>query len=87
MISVVSLQLTNARDEKIQADLDLIKSDEYANQVLVSENNSNFSGPDLVKTIKKGVLATDVDIQTHFLSGTKNENGVVQHNLNIKIDY
>ena len=30
MISVVTLQLTNARDEKIQAEIDLIESEKYS---------------------------------------------------------
>ena len=33
LISVVSLQLTNARDEKIQNEIDLIESEKFADQV------------------------------------------------------
>ena len=53
--------------------------------VLISENNSNFIGSDLIKTIKTGVLETDLDTQTYFLSSQKNENSELQHKLNIKI--
>ena len=85
MISVVSLQLTNAREEKIKLELDLIESEKYAALVQVSENNSVFIGPDLVKIIKKGVLETDIDTQTLYLRGIKNDSEVLEHILNVKI--
>ena len=85
MISVVSLQLTNAREEKIKLELDLIESEKYAALVQVSENNSVFIGPDLVKIIKKGVLETDIDTQTLYLRGIKNDSEALEHILNVKI--
>ena len=85
--SVVKLQLTNANDEKIQAEIDLIESNKYADLVLVSENNLNFTGPDLVKTIKRGVLETDIDTHTIRLKSTKNSNGELAHTLVVKIDH
>ena len=85
--SVVKLQLINANDEKIQAEIDLIESTKYANSVLVSENNLNFSGPELVTTVKKGVLATDIDIQTIQLKGNKDSNGEIEHTLVVKIEH
>jgi hypothetical protein len=85
MISVVSLQLTNARDEKIKKESDAIESAKFSELVVVSENKSNFVGPELVKTIKKGVLETDIDIQTIYLRGKKNDNGILEHTLIVKI--
>jgi hypothetical protein len=87
MVSVVSLQLTNAQDEKIQAELDLIESDKYADLVKVSENKSNFIGPEIVKVIKKGVLDTDIDTQTLFLLGSKKDTGKIEHTLVVNIEH
>ena len=87
MTSVVSLQLTNARDEKNQAEFDLIESEKYAALVEVSDNKSSFIGPELVKKIKKGVLETDIDTQTIYLRGNKNESGILEHVLNVKIEH
>ena len=87
MISVVSLQLTNARDEKIQAEVDFIESEKYAALVQVSESKSSFIGPELIKTIKNGVLETDIDTQTLYLRGTKNDSGIMEHILSVKIEH
>jgi hypothetical protein len=87
MRSVVSLQLSNAQDEKIQKELDLIESAKYSEMVLVSENKLNFIGPDLVKKIKKGVLETDIDTQTLNLRSIKNTNGNIEHTLIVKIEH
>jgi len=87
MASVVKLQLINANDEKIQAEIDLVQSNKYADSVIISNNNLNFIGPELVKTIKKGVLETDIDIQTIHFRGTKLDNGSVDHTLTVKIEH
>ena len=87
MRSVVSLQLSNAQDEKIQKELDLIESAKYSEMVLVSENKLNFIGPDLVKKVKKGVLETDIDTQTLNLRSIKNTNGNIEHTLIVKIEH
>jgi hypothetical protein len=85
-ISVVTLQLTNARDEKIQKEIDLIESAKYSQMVLVSDNNSSFVGP-RVTSVKKGILESDVETQTHFLTSSRNESGFLQHTLNIIIEH
>ena len=87
MASVVKLQLINAHDEKIQAEIDLVQSNKYADSVIVSNNSLNFIGPEIVKTIKKGVLETDVDIQTMHLRGNKLDNGMIDHTLIVKIEH
>jgi hypothetical protein len=87
MISVVTLQLTNARDEKIQDDLDLVESAKYSELVEVSDINPNFIGSKVEEAFKKGVLEEDVEIQTYFLSSNRNENGILQHKLNVSIEY
>ena len=62
LISVVTLQLTNARDEKVQNELDLIESKKYKDKVLITNNGSKITGTQLTESIKTGVLATDFDI-------------------------
>ena len=87
MISVVTLQLTNARDEKIQEQVDIVESAKYAEMVSIFGNNSSFIGPKKINSVKKGVLESDVEIQTHFLTSSRNENGLLQHKLNISIEH
>ena len=87
MISVVSLQLTNAREEKIQAEIDFVESEKYAALVKVSENKSSFIGPELVQIVKRGVLETDIDTQTLYLKGVKNDSGALEHILSVKIEH
>jgi len=87
MISVVTLQLTNARDEKIQEELDLVESAKYSEVIIVSDNGSNFIGPKVIEKVKKGVLEEDVEIQTSFLTSYRNEKGILQHKLNVSIEH
>ena len=55
LVSVVSLQLTNARDEKIQHDMDLIESKKIEDYVNVSNNGLRFTGPEKTESVKTGV--------------------------------
>jgi len=47
LVSVVSLQLTNARDEKIQNEIDLAEAEKLADLVIVSNNGMRFIGSKL----------------------------------------
>jgi hypothetical protein len=88
MVSVVSLQLTNARDEKIQAEIDLVKSEEFSKMVIVSESEDSFIGPTITETIKTGVLQTDIDSQNSHLEGVRDlSNGIIDHKLVISISH
>jgi len=87
-ISVVTGQLNKARDEKIQAELELAKSLKFAEMVIVSDNNSNFIGSKISESIKKGILIGDSELQDFYLSGLKNQNnGFLTHQLNLSITY
>ena len=69
LITVVSLQLTNARDEKIQNEIDLIESEKFSDKVMVS--GFRFIGSEISESIKTGVLETDSDLLNYFLEGVK----------------
>ena len=87
-ISVVTGQLNKARDEKIQAEVDLVESIKFSEMVVVSDNYSNFTGSKISESIKKGVLMTDVDFQEYYLSGVKVANsGLLKHQLHLTIKY
>jgi hypothetical protein len=87
-ISVVTGQLNKARDEKIQAEVDLVESIKFSEMVVVSDNYSNFTGSKISESIKKGVLMTDVDFQEYYLSGVKDTNsGLLKHQLHLTIKY
>jgi len=88
LVSVVSLHLINARDEKVQYAIDLQESAKYAQLVTVSNDGKNFSGSKVSESIKTGVLDEDYDIQSYFLEGFKNQNsGDILHNLKIIITH
>ena len=83
-ISVVTGQLNKVRDEKIQAEVELAESKIFADMVIVSDNNSNFIGPKISESIKKGILIGDIELQDYYLSGLKAQNGGF---LNINLIY
>ncbi len=88
MVSVVTLQLTNARDEKIQAEIDLATSEEFANMVNVLGDGSKFIGSEVSESVKTGVLKTDIDLQNYYLEGTKDlTSGVIEHKLVFSISH
>ena len=87
-ISVVTGQLNKARDEKNQAEVDLVESVKFAEMVVVSDNSSNFIGSKISESINKGVLMTDVDFQDYYLSGVKGANyGLLKHQLHLIIKH
>ena len=87
-ISVVTGQLNKVRDEKIQAEVELTESKKFADMVIVSDNNSNFIGPKISESIKKGILIGDIELQDYHLSGIKDQNGgFLKHQLNLSITY
>ena len=70
LVSVVTLQLTNARDEKIQYEDDLIESKKIAEQIVVYNDGSQIIAPQITETINSGVLQTDADLISYYLEGT-----------------
>ena len=88
MVSVVTLQLTNARDEKIQADKDLKESEDFATMVTILQNNSQFISSEISESSNNVILETDKDLTNYFIEGSKDQNnGIVTHKLNISITY
>ena len=86
LVSVVSLKLTNARDEKIQNDINLIESEKLAELVKVSNNGLIISGSEVSESKKTGVLQTDVDLQSYYLKGTKDSStGNISHKLHLSV--
>lgn len=87
-ISVVTLKLINARDEKIQYDIDLIESAKLVDQVIVSNNGLKIVGSNITESLRTGMLETDSDLLNYFIEGTKDYNdGNFQHNLNLAITH
>ena len=87
-ISVVTGQLNKLRDEKIQAEVELVESKKFADMVIVSDNNSNFIGSKISESIKKGILIGDIELLDYHLSGLKAQNGgFLKHQLNLSITY
>ena len=88
LVSVVSLQLTNARDEKMQHDIDLIESKKFEDQINVSNNGLRFTGPEKTESVKTGVLSTDFDLHSYYLEGSKDSStDKIQHKINITISH
>lgn len=87
-VAVVTLQLKNARDEKIQANIDEVESNKYADGVIISGQNSKFIATEISEELKNGVLDTDIDFLTYNLEGIKDlTSESLNHKLNLKIIY
>jgi hypothetical protein len=87
MISVVTLQLVNARDEENQYQNDLIESRKIADMVIVSEDGISFTGPKISNTISD-IISTSSVLQNYYLEGLKNlNNGVIEHKLHVTYFY
>lgn len=87
-VAVVTLQLKNARDEKIQADIDLNESNKFAEEVIILEEGSKFISPETSETVKNGVLDTDVDQLTYRIEGSKDlTNMLINHQLKLSLAY
>ena len=87
MIKVVSLQLTNAKDEKIQYEIDLLESEKLANNVILSLSGTNFSGPIISKS-ESTILNMNPDLLNYNLEGLKNlTSGIVNHKLQLSLIY
>ena len=87
MIAVVTLQLVNARDDKIQYQKDLTESEKIAEAVIVSADGHSFTGPEVLNTISD-ILNTSLVSQNYFLEGLKNSNdGVIKHKIHIAYSY
>jgi hypothetical protein len=87
MVKVVSLQLTNAKDEKIQYEIDLLESEKVANNVILSLSGTNFSGPIISKS-ESTVLNMNPDLLNYNLEGLKNlTSGIVNHKLQLSLIY
>ena len=71
LISVVSLLLTNARDDKIQYEIDLIESEKFASLVNITDGGLIFVGSEITDSIKTGVLDVDFDLYRYYLEGSK----------------
>ena len=88
LVSVVTLQLTNARDEEIQSKIDLIASEEFASMVTISNDGLNYIGSTVSEIKKTGVLETDIDTQNFHIEGIKNpNNGSIVHKLVLSVDH
>lgn len=86
LVSVVSLKLINARDEKIKYEIDLIESEKLAQLVRVSSNGLRVIGSKVSESKKTGVLETDFDLQSYYLEGSKNSITTnISHKLHITV--
>ena len=88
MIAVVTLQLKNAREEKIQAEIDLVDSNKYADKVIILEEGVKFISPEISENVKNGVLDTDIDKVSYSIEGTRDINSnLMSHQLNLSLSY
>ena len=74
MVKVVTVLLTNAREEKIKSEADLIESEKFADLVIIGMNGDTFLGVKQDVVEKTGMLDFDSDIQSFYLEGIKAKN-------------
>jgi hypothetical protein len=88
MVSVVSLLLTNARDEKLKSELNQIESEKFADMVITDMNGLRFAGVEQDVIEKTSIFAMDSVSQIFYLEGIKDPySGSVLHKLNLSIIY
>ncbi|MBE29447.1 hypothetical protein CL646_05215 [bacterium] len=88
VVSVVTLKLINAHNEKIQAEIDIQESNKFADKVNVLEDGSKFTSVKISESLKSGLLATDLDLLEYYFQSEKNlSNGIIAHKLNLSIIY
>ena len=87
LISVVTLQLVNARDAKLKYQNDLIESEKIARMVLVSDNGMSFIGPKISNTLAD-IMNTSPVSQSYFLESSKSlNNEVFRHKIQLIYSY
>ena len=85
LVTVVSLQLTNAHDDKIQSEVDQIESARIASNVIVSANGSNYVGPKISKS-NASIININPDLINYHIEGSKNlSSGLVSHKLKLSV--
>ena len=67
MTSVVTLQLTNARDEKIQAEMDQVEAEKFADLVNVLEGGTIFIGTEVSESLENS-LSPGLNLQIYNLT-------------------
>lgn len=87
LISVVTLQLNDARDEKIQAEIDQVESERFADLMKISQDGMKFIGSEISESLAT-ILSTELDIQKYNLEGTKDlSSGSASHKLSLTFEY
>jgi hypothetical protein len=85
MVTVVSLQLANANDDKIQSEIDLIESENIASNVEVSANGLSFVGPNISES-SASLLSINPDLINFHIEGLKSsKSGLISHRLQLSL--
>jgi hypothetical protein len=88
LVKIVTLKLNNARDEKIQAAIDVEKSLEFAEQVKVSKDSNEFISKEISESLQTGILSTDIDFLKYYFHGNRDlENDMITHKLHLNLVY
>ena len=88
LVKIVTLKLNNARDEKIQAAIDVEKSLEFAEQVKVSKDSNEFISKEISESLQTGILSTDIDFLKYYFHGDRDlENDMITHKLHLNLVY
>jgi plasmid stability protein len=88
LVKIVTLKLNNARDEKIQAAIDVEKSLEFAEQVKVSKDSNEFISKEISESLQTGILSTDIDSLKYYFHGNRDlENDMITHKLHLNLVY
>ena len=88
LVKIVTLKLNNARDEKIQAAIDVEKSLEFAEHVKVSKNSNEFISKEISESLQTGILSTDIDFLKYYFHGNRDlENDIITHKFHLNLVY
>jgi hypothetical protein len=74
---------------KLQSENTIIEAEnvvKIAEKIIISDSNSKFTGPEISKTKKRGLLLKS-DYLKYSLRGNRDNDGLIQHQLHFSIKY
>ena len=88
LVKIVTLKLNNARDEKIQAAIDVEKSLEFAEQVKVFKDSNEFISKEISESLQTGILSPAIAFLKYYFHGNRDlENDMITHKLHLNLVY
>ena len=86
---LVAAVVNELEARKLQTENTIIEAEnaaKFAEKIKISDSNSKFTGPEISKTKKRGLLL-DSDYLNYFLRGIRGNDGLIQHQLHFSVKH